>query len=121
MESVFVYCLLYEDLNLGFVLVMFFNEDLLNQASEMKAENGLVCNVNGLNSRWNPLSLDLNGWTSHVNRDDSSWDWLNTGTVDGNTAPGNSDGWEFKETGSRMQAEDEKEKVMLTFIIDRRL
>eukprot|EP00258_Populus_trichocarpa_P023456 XP_024439475.1 dentin sialophosphoprotein isoform X1 [Populus trichocarpa] len=82
----------------------------ISKASEMKAENGLVCNVNGLNSRWNPLSLDLNGWTSHVNRDDSSWDWLNTGTVDGNTAPGNSDDWEFKETGSRMQAEDEKEK-----------
>ncbi|KAJ6384470.1 hypothetical protein OIU78_027721 [Salix suchowensis] len=82
----------------------------ISKATEMKAVNGLVSNVNGLNSRWNPLSLDLNGWTSHVNRDDSSWEWLNMGKVDGDTALGNSDGWEFKETGSRIQVEDEKEK-----------
>ncbi|KAJ6757212.1 hypothetical protein OIU74_026457 [Salix koriyanagi] len=82
----------------------------ISKATEMKAVNGLVSNDNGLNSRWNPLSLDLNGWTSHVNRDDSSWEWLNMGKVDGDTAPGNSDGWEFKETGSRIQVEDEKEK-----------
>ncbi|KAB5529324.1 hypothetical protein DKX38_019405 [Salix brachista] len=82
----------------------------ISKATEMKAVNGLVSNVNGLDSRWNPLSLDLNGWTSHVNRDDSSWEWLNMGKVDGDTALGNSDGWEFKETGSRIQVEDEKEK-----------
>ncbi|KAL3591228.1 hypothetical protein D5086_009868 [Populus alba] len=82
----------------------------ISKAGEMRTENGLVSHVNGLNSSWNPLSLDLNGWTSHVNGDHSSRDWLDKGTVDGNRALGNSDGWEFKETGSKMQARDEKEK-----------
>ncbi|KAJ6413953.1 hypothetical protein OIU84_006707 [Salix udensis] len=80
------------------------------KAGQVRTENGLVSNVYGSNSSWNPLSLDLNGWTSHVNGDNSSRDWLNKGTVDGNRALGNNDGWEFKETGSKMQAGDEKEK-----------
>ncbi|CAK7340730.1 unnamed protein product [Dovyalis caffra] len=82
----------------------------ISKASEIKTENGLVSNVNGLNLNWNPLSLDLDGWTSHVNGDDSTRDLLNMGIDDGNTALGNSDGWEFKETGSRMQAGDEEYK-----------
>uniref|UniRef100_A0A6N2L408 Synergin gamma C-terminal domain-containing protein n=1 Tax=Salix viminalis TaxID=40686 RepID=A0A6N2L408_SALVM len=81
-----------------------------NQAGQVRTENGLVSNVYGSNSSWNPLSLDLNGWTSHVNGDNSSRDWLNKGTVDGNRALGNNDGRELKETGSKMQAGDEKEK-----------
>ncbi|KAJ6775365.1 hypothetical protein OIU79_018522 [Salix purpurea] len=55
----------------------------ISKAGEMRTENGLVSNVYGSNSSWNPLSVDLNGWTSHVNGDNSS---------------------------SKMQAGDEKEK-----------
>ncbi|KAJ6775366.1 hypothetical protein OIU79_018522, partial [Salix purpurea] len=47
----------------------------ISKAGEMRTENGLVSNVYGSNSSWNPLSVDLNGWTSHVNGDNSSRDW----------------------------------------------
>lgn len=81
---------------------------------QIKIENGLLPNLNGINPGWNECNFDFSGWNSNGNRINSSTNSMNPVLVAENREVvddgDGDDEWEFKVADSKPQVEVDKVK-----------
>ncbi|KAG8649676.1 hypothetical protein MANES_08G121600v8 [Manihot esculenta] len=87
-------------------------DDELSKVKQIKIENGLLPNLNGINPGWNECNFDFSGWNSNGNRINSSTNSMNPVLVAENREVvddgDGDDEWEFKVADSKPQVEVDK-------------